>query len=74
MGAITAVLMCFVSSNPYHMLRLKTAGQPAYNVFSGTSERTTLFAAITLLLPIVTPGKTTTPAPSHTLWPILIGA
>lgn len=56
------------------MLRLKTAGEPAYNVFSGTSERTTLFAAITLLLPIVTPGKTTTPAPSHTLWPILIGA
>lgn len=47
---ITARLACFVSSNPYHMLRLKTAGVPAYSTFSGTSESTTLFAATTLLM------------------------
>ena len=74
MVVITALSVFFAINSPCQMWRLKTAGVPAYSTFSGTSESTTLFAAITLLLPILTSGRTTTPAPNQTLSPIFIGA
>lgn len=48
------------------------AGAPAAIQLSGISEQTTEPAAITLLLPILHPGRTITPAPIQTLSPIRI--
>ena len=48
------------------------AGTPAAMQLSGISEQTTEPAAITLLLPILHPGRTITPAPIQTLSPIRI--
>jgi len=48
-------------------------GFPTAMTPDGMSLLTTLPAPITTLLPIVTPGKTVTPAPIHTSFPMLIG-
>lgn len=45
-----------------------------HTLLAGTSVFTTLFAAITLLSPIFTPGSTVVFAPIQTLRPIFIGA
>ncbi len=49
------------------------AGLPATTAPSGTSRVTTAPAPITASRPIVTPGSTTAPPPSHALSPTVIG-
>ena len=46
------------------------AGFPATNTLSGNDFVTTAAAAITVLFPILTPGRIVTPPPIHTLSPI----
>ncbi len=55
------------------MLRNTRAGLPTAITFAGRSRVTTEPAPTTVLSPIVTPGQTITPPPSHTLSPSVIG-
>ena len=55
------------------MGRSTLAGEPATMTFASTSRVTTLPAATMELSPMVTPGRTMTPAPSHTLFPMWMG-
>src|SRR5215475_6301277 len=54
-------------------LLITLAGLPAAREFGGTSRLTTEWAAITDPAPTVTPGRTVTLPPSHTLSPMTVG-
>ena len=54
--------------------RITRAGTPAATTPGGKSRVTTAPAPTTVSSPIVTPGQTTTPPPSHTLSPRAIGS
>ena len=57
-----------------HQIALITrAGLPTATTLAGRSLLTTEPAPTTVLSPMVTPGQTMTPPPSHTLSPIVIG-
>ena len=64
-----------ISNIKYQMsnLLITFAGTPPTMAFAGTSLVTTAPAATMAFSPIVTPCKTVTFAPSHTLLPICIG-
>src|SRR5690606_34926619 len=53
--------------------RMTRHGFPAANAPAGTSRVTTLPAPMTLLDPMVTPGRTFAPPPIHTSEPIVTG-
>jgi hypothetical protein len=57
-----------------HRRRIVRAGLPAADTWSGMSRTTTLPAPMTAFFPMVTPGQTITPPPSHAFSPIVMGA
>src|SRR5699024_6617236 len=53
--------------------RMTLAGFPTATTFAGRSRVTTAPAPTTVFCPILTPGQTITPPPSHTLSPMVMG-
>src|SRR6478735_8606605 len=63
-----------LGAHPSMFSRITRAGLPTATTFAGRSRVTTAPAPTTVFSPMLTPGHTTTPPPSHTLSPIVIGA
>ena len=70
---ITLYIISYTNYRSYFISFITLHGFPTATLFDGISLFTTLPAPITTLSPMVTPGRTTTFPPIHTLFPTLIG-
>ena len=72
-GGRVLPFFCVQRAAAGYSFRTTRQGLPTATTFSGISFVTTLPAPMTLLLPMLTPGKTQTLPPIQTLLPTAIG-